>query len=533
MSARRALTAALVAIAVAATAAAPGPGARRLRGSEGLARAYDAILDARFDRASSDLERACGPLRAGPTAQPEPGGLDDGPAPAEACDVLRATALWWRIQLDPHNLTLDPQFQELVDHAIDAAEAWSERLPMDAEACFYLGGAHAARAQWRVLREERFAAARDGKRIKEALDRALALDPQLTDAYFGLGLYKYYAAVAPTVAKVLRWLLLLPGGDKDEGLAEMLRARDAGELLQGEADYQLHLIYLWYEQRADLALDLLEALRARYPANPHFTTQIAEVHDVYFHDVPASLAAYRTLLAAVRDQRVMLPQMADAQARLGIAKHLETLFESDRAIEHLQSVVNARPEAPFGVVSEARVRLGHSYERMGMHTQAVAAFKAAIAASPSSDPYGVRARAGDALWRRPPSRAGEAYRLSLEGWRAFERGDTATAAGTLARSLQLAPGDFVTRSRYGRVLAARGQEATALAEIERALGARGDAPASLVAAAYLDAGAIHERAGRRTAAMAMYRLASQLFGAGADARDSAARALERLTLDPR
>ena len=65
MSARRALTAALVAIAVAATAAAPAPSARRLRGSEGLARAYDAILDARFDRASSELERACGPLRAG------------------------------------------------------------------------------------------------------------------------------------------------------------------------------------------------------------------------------------------------------------------------------------------------------------------------------------------------------------------------------------------------------------------------------------------------------------------------------------
>ena len=52
MSATRALTAALAAIAVAATAAAPGPSAHRLRGSEGLARAYDAILDARFDRAS-------------------------------------------------------------------------------------------------------------------------------------------------------------------------------------------------------------------------------------------------------------------------------------------------------------------------------------------------------------------------------------------------------------------------------------------------------------------------------------------------
>jgi tetratricopeptide (TPR) repeat protein len=528
MKAARALAAAVVALAVAETPASPSAPARRLRGSEGLARAYDAILNARFDRAASELDRAC---TASPAA--EPVRRREGLAPAEACGVLRATAVWWRIQLDPHNPARDLQFQELVDDAIDGAEAWTERDPMDAEAWFYLGGAYAARAQWRVLRQERFAAARDGKRIKEALDRALALDPQLTDAYFGLGLYKYYADVAPSMAKMLRWLLLLPGGDREEGMSEMLRARDAGELLQGEADYQLHLIYLWYEQRADLALDLLEELQTQYPTNPHFQSQIAEVHEVYFHDVPASLGAYRALLAAARDERVMLPQMAAAQARLGIARHLETLHESDRAIEHLRSIVQARPEAPFGIVSEANLWLGQSYERLGMHAQAVAAFKAALAAAPAGDPHRVRPRAKSALGGRSSPHATEAYRLSLEGWRAFQRGDAATAAATLARSVRLAPDDFVARSRYGHVLSARGQDALALTEIEHALAARGDdAPPSLVAAAYLDAGAIHERTGRRAAAIAAYRLASDVFGSGADARDAAARALARLTPAP-
>ena len=44
-------------------------------------------------------------------------------------------------------------------------------------------------------------AARDGKRIKDSLERALALDPRLQEAYFGIGLYHYYADVAPTAAK--------------------------------------------------------------------------------------------------------------------------------------------------------------------------------------------------------------------------------------------------------------------------------------------------------------------------------------------
>jgi hypothetical protein len=77
-----------------------------------------------------------------------------------------------------------------------------------------------------VLRRERLSAARDGKRIKEALERALTLDPRLQEAYFGIGLYHYYADVAPTAAKMLRWLLLLPGGDKAQGDAgDAARAR--------------------------------------------------------------------------------------------------------------------------------------------------------------------------------------------------------------------------------------------------------------------------------------------------------------------
>ena len=38
--------------------------------------------------------------------------------------------------------------------------------------------------------------------IKQALERAIALDPDLDDAYFGIGMYKYYADVAPAAAKV-------------------------------------------------------------------------------------------------------------------------------------------------------------------------------------------------------------------------------------------------------------------------------------------------------------------------------------------
>jgi tetratricopeptide (TPR) repeat protein len=504
-----------VATALNAGAAAEAPPSRRLRGSDALARAYDSILEARFDRSDAELDRACGSTAAS--------------APPEACGVLRATALWWRIQLDPHNVALDGPFLDAVDRAVAAAEAWTDRSPDDAEGWFYLGGAYAARVQWRVLREERLAAARDGKRIKDALERAVALDPQLNDAYFGIGLYKYYADVAPMSAKFLRWLFLLPGGDRVEGLDGMLRAQNRGELLQGEADYQLHIIYLWYEQRPDRALALLEGLEARYPSNPLFPLQIAQVKDVYFHDAPASRATYEAVLAAAQAQKLAFPQIAETQARLGIARRLNALAEPDLAVEHLKAIVGARSDSPTGALANAQFELGSAYDRMGFRSHAVAAYTAASAVAPADDPDAVRDRASAALRRKPDARAADATRLSLEGLRRLERGDAAAASASLDRAVRLAPRDFVTRARYGRALAARRLDAKALAELDRALNAPGGAPPSLVAAAYIDAGALHERAGRRASAVEMYRAAARVFGGGAAMRAEALRALERLT----
>jgi tetratricopeptide (TPR) repeat protein len=307
-----------------------------LTGESQLLRVYDAIFDARFDDVPELLQGSC------------------PPAPSEACQVLEAVAVWWEIQLDPGSVARDPLFQTRVEGAIDAAEAWTRREPQRAEAWFYLGGAYGARAQWRVLRGERLAAARDGKRIKESLERALMLDPELQEAYFGIGLYHYYADVAPTTAKILRWLLLLPGGDRTEGMQEMLRAREHGALLRDEADYQLHVIDLWYEKQPQRALDLLTGLRARHPRNPLFPQLIAQVQDVYFHDLTGALHTWHTLLDAAQTNGVEYPELAETRARLGMAGVLERLNEPDAAIEQLRAVIAAKPLAPFGAYAQAQ-----------------------------------------------------------------------------------------------------------------------------------------------------------------------------------
>ena len=89
----------------------------------------------------------------------------------------------------------------------------------------------------------------------------------------------------------------------------MLRAREQGELLRGEADYQLHWLYLWYEQQPDRALELLRGLDARYPTNPLFLQRIADVRARLLQRSPgAARDSWQTLLDRATAGRVALPQ---------------------------------------------------------------------------------------------------------------------------------------------------------------------------------------------------------------------------------
>ena len=256
-----------------------------LTGADKLSAAYDLILSAQFDRADAALKTTC------------------PPAPAEACTVLEVVSMWWRIQLDPDNRSRDNLLNDRARTSVKAAEAWIDRDPKSAEAWFYLAGSYAPLVQWQVLRGERLGAVRNGNRIREALEHALQLDPGMADAHFGIGIYQYYADVASAAAKVVRWLLFLPGGDHVKGLQAIDTTRTSGDLLRAEADYQRYVIDIWYEHTPDEALAILRSLDARYPSNPIFLQRTAEMYDTYLHDTRASAAAWQTLIDRARSDR--------------------------------------------------------------------------------------------------------------------------------------------------------------------------------------------------------------------------------------
>ena len=273
-------------VALACSLAAAAPAHAALRGRTQLTAAYQSILSAEFERADSEIAHAC------------------PPAPAIACQVLGVVALWWHIQIDPDNRSRDRLFGERANDAIKSAETSTRREPNNAEAWFYLAGSYGPLVQWQVLRGERLGAARNANRVRAALQEAVKLDPSLVDAQFGIGIYEYYADVAPAAAKLLRAFLLMPGGDRAKGLRAIEETSRNGELMQDEAMFQLSLIDVWYEHKPLDAINLLRQLDERHPTNPFFLQRIAETYDIYLHDARASAAAWQMLIERARRERI-------------------------------------------------------------------------------------------------------------------------------------------------------------------------------------------------------------------------------------
>jgi tetratricopeptide (TPR) repeat protein len=170
-------------------------------------------------------------------------------------------------------LPADDRFFDLASKIIQLSEhhiAASGDTATTADMHFYAGMGDALYARLYSLRGETKAAARYGVRARERLTRAQALDTNLADADFGLGLYNYYADTLSSVAKMLRFFMGIPGGNKLEGIRQLHRAMSEGTLTPVEARFYLAISLHNYDQKYEEALEVSAPLEEKYPTNPIF-----------------------------------------------------------------------------------------------------------------------------------------------------------------------------------------------------------------------------------------------------------------------
>jgi tetratricopeptide (TPR) repeat protein len=196
--------------------------------------------------------------------------------------LLEAEALWWKIWCTsaefkygmtyPRHrakLAADRRYFELAARVSALAE---EKIAQhdSAEMEFYAGMGDALASRLYGLRGEGRNTARAGVRAREHLLRAVALNPQLADANFGLGLYNYYIDTLSSAARVLRFFMGIPGGSKKEGIRQLEDAIEQGVLVPPEARFYLAINLHNYDQQYERALNVIGPLVDKYPSNALF-----------------------------------------------------------------------------------------------------------------------------------------------------------------------------------------------------------------------------------------------------------------------
>jgi tetratricopeptide (TPR) repeat protein len=207
--------------------------------------------------------------------------------------LLEADATWWRIYYATANLVdpdvfaatdlptteYDAHFDDLLNITISKSEARIRSNQEVARSYLYEGMAYALRARLTGLRDKDLPTARAGKKMRKLLLKALELDPNLTDAYLGVGIYNYFVDTLSAIVKILRWLIGLPGGSRLEGLRQMQLAAEKGDLTRAEAKFYLAKDYSRPNERQfERSKQLFRELEREYPHNPLWPLVVSSLY---------------------------------------------------------------------------------------------------------------------------------------------------------------------------------------------------------------------------------------------------------------
>lgn len=203
--------------------------------------------------------------------------------------ILEAEARWWQIYCEAceikwntidawerPKIAADDDYLRLTEKASSLAESKIAQTD-SAEMQLYAGIGWAQRARLLGLRNDRRATARAGVNARTHLLRCLQLDPEMADAYSGLGLYNYYVDTLSPIARLLRFFMGIPGGSKAEGVQQLQIAMEKGTLTRVNARFYLAKNLRMYDHEYARSLEVLSPLMEEFPRNPIFQLLHGEV----------------------------------------------------------------------------------------------------------------------------------------------------------------------------------------------------------------------------------------------------------------
>jgi len=232
---------------------------------------------------------------------------------------------------------------------------------------FFLGGIYGWKGKYSIKKNDKWQIFTNGRKAKGYFEKTIELKPDCFDAYYGLGLYHYYAGTLP---RLLRFFLPLFNfeGDVKKGTEELYLVKEKGKYSQSFAAYELACIYSRSKEDHEMALQLASELSEKYPQNFNFSYMRA----VHYHNLKKDDLAMVVLseMKSKLDQGYYENLSADKQSdyyhcsgviKLSMSKYVE-------AQNDFESILSL--SAPDGRKTEAYYFIGRSLNKQGKHEEA-------------------------------------------------------------------------------------------------------------------------------------------------------------------
>lgn len=160
--------------------------------------------------------------------------------------------------------------------ALDAAQALAKTQPAVSE--FYLGAMMGFQARAQISAKHFTLAVSTARQAVKHLQKASELDPSLEGVQLGLGMYDYFMSQLAKPLKAMAYAATGLWGDRERGLAALIRVSESSGPGRMEARAVLSAIYASDKERQWMKAEaLLRELTARYPGNPLYRLRLAYV----------------------------------------------------------------------------------------------------------------------------------------------------------------------------------------------------------------------------------------------------------------
>jgi tetratricopeptide (TPR) repeat protein len=187
--------------------------------------------------------------------------------------------------------------------AIKIAKKRIKKNPQDASAYFFGGGAYGYEGSVYARRKKWLKTGYAAYRGIRFLEQSRALDSTLYDVYYGSGLYHVLASHQPGVVRWIQKLLPIPSGNAELGIRYLQIAAQKGRFTRLAALAGLAMSYIYYDNKYQEAINLLEPLVDRYPANLDFLLSLI---NAYFYQGLVAETDWKRLQQLIRHTRVTL-----------------------------------------------------------------------------------------------------------------------------------------------------------------------------------------------------------------------------------